>query len=194
MFLLAFCCFAADSTAPALPAKGSQSVIATVSPSHLQRPSSGCPRCPSTAGSTHVGLTKITSPAVYTTFPCTLPTEMQRCLIVGLFVRQDTISRTVLPLLWQHQHQWDFDHDVTVLSFQVTSKMFSIQTCTTKKFITTGNEKSFRDVQNRHILLSGSHWERSVFHCLLFNPAFSWGHPAGVEYRYFAIRGHLLYD
>lgn len=75
-----------------------------ISPSYFQWPSSGCPRCPSTAGSTHVGLTssKFTSPAVYTTFPCTLTYRDTEVLNWGsLFVRQGTISRTVLPLLWQ---------------------------------------------------------------------------------------------
>lgn len=191
MFLLAFCCFAADQQHQHYQPRALREWLPLSAPATFSGPAldvqdAHLQQGPPTWGSQKSHL-QLFIPRSHVPF-------LQRCLIVGLFVRQDTISRTVLPLLWQHQHQWDFDHDVTVFSFQVTSKMFSIQTCTTKKFITMGNEKSFRDVQNRHILLSGSHWERSVFHCLLFNPAFSWGHPAGVEYRYFAIRGHLLYD
>lgn len=119
--------------------------------------------------------------------------DLQRCpemLHSGpVFVRQDTSCRTTKLSLFPSKTSpsvrfWSWCYCL----------FFSVQTPTTGKFISMGNDKSFRDVHKMHILLSGSHWVRSVFHWLLLNPAFSWGHPAAVEYRYFAFRGHLPYD
>lgn len=76
----------------------------TIRPSHLQLPSSERPRCPSTAGSTHVGLRHLISRCLY---PVPMYSDLQRCTEMleqrrgALFITQNTSFRTVLLLPWQ---------------------------------------------------------------------------------------------
>lgn len=129
--------------------------FASIRPTHLQPPSFDCSRCPSTAGSVHVSLTgksrlKNRISRCFSHVP--MYPDLQRyteILSCGrTFVRQDTSSRMMKLFLFPSKTSpsvgfWSWCYCLFFPSDQ--KGIFNSNPFPLGKFITMGNDKSFRE-------------------------------------------------